>query len=344
MRPYRHGYRPALAGLLLAVVLSVVPLTAAPPVPPGVLDGAIEKYRSADYDGAITLLETIAADPSAALETRVDALRYLTRCHVAKRQSDAAHSALEQLMGLDPSAMFDPDVESPPLMRLYYEVRRDHRGGATGQDRPDPGIQTLAVLDFHNSSIFDKATYDPLEMGFAQLLIEQLSGATHLKVVERERIQWVLDEIAVQDRHSTESAVRAGKILGAHVAVMGSFILQNGGDLWMGARLVKVESSEILVTESVKGSIDDFFSLTEALSAKIARSIDSHRSFEPTGLRRDSDRLEAMMAYSEGLALLERGRYDDAYRKFQDALDHDPEYERARLKAESIRTLLAFSE
>ena len=101
MRPYRHGYRPALAGLLLAVVLSVVPLTAAPPVPPGVLDGAIEKYRSADYDGAITLLETIAADPSAALETRVDALRYLTRCHVAKRQSDAAHSALEQLMGLE---------------------------------------------------------------------------------------------------------------------------------------------------------------------------------------------------------------------------------------------------
>ncbi len=51
-----------------------------------------------------------------------------------------------------------------------------------------------------------------------------------------------------------------------------------------------------------------------------------------------------MIAYSEGLALLEKSEYDLAYEKFQDALKYDPKYTRARQKAESIKYLLLYSE
>jgi Tfp pilus assembly protein PilF len=47
-----------------------------------------------------------------------------------------------------------------------------------------------------------------------------------------------------------------------------------------------------------------------------------------------------MLSYSEGLSFLEKGNYTDAYRKFEQALTHDPNYEKARQKRESIKPLL----
>jgi len=52
-----------------------------------------------------------------------------------------------------------------------------------------------------------------------------------------------------------------------NAVVMGSFI-KFKGDMWLGARLVKVETGEILATDDVKGDADAFFELVEKLSAK----------------------------------------------------------------------------
>ena len=134
------------------------------------------------------------------------------------------------------------------------EVRKDFTDSYQ-VERPDPGMKTLAVLDFMNRSIDDKEKYDPLQKGFADLMIHQLYGATNLKVVERERIEWILEEIKLENDpklFNQESAVRIGKQLGVHSILLGSFI-KFKKDIWLGARLVKVETSEILMTEEVKG-------------------------------------------------------------------------------------------
>ena len=44
-----------------------------------------------------------------------------------------------------------------------------------------------------------------------------------------------------------------------------------------------------------------------------------------------------LLSYSEGLTYLETENYKEAYNKFQEALEYDPEYENARIKAESIK-------
>ncbi|MBN2366379.1 MAG: hypothetical protein EH225_10655 [Calditrichaeota bacterium] len=307
------------------------------------LQKAMDAYRSADFDTSIRLLADLAENPSLEKDQQKEVYRLLGLSYTAKGLYEKAKSAIAELLKLEPPLVnLDPDREPPKLMKIYYEVRKDYTGSYQ-VERPDPGMKTIAVLDFMNRSVEDKEKYDPLEKGFSDLMIHQLHGATELKVVERERIQWILDEIKLENDpglFDTESAVRLGKQLGVHTIILGSFI-KFKNEIWLGARLVKVETSEILLTTEVKGKADKFFELSEDLASKIAEEVNVEISPEAMGEVSETRSLEAMMSYSEGLSLLEKGDYKSAYQKFQEALEYDPEYTRAKYKAESIKPLIS---
>jgi TolB-like protein len=306
------------------------------------LSRAVDAYRSANFDAAIGILTDLAADPALDKQEKKEVYRFLGLSYTAKGLYDKAKTAIAELLKLEPPLVeLDPDREPPKLMKIYYEVRKDY-SGSYQVERPDPGIKTIAVLDFMNRSIDDREKYDPLEKGFSDLMIHQLNGATDLKVVERERIQWIMDEIKLENNPNlfdTESAVRIGKQLGVHSILLGSFI-KFKNDLWLGARLVKVETSEILLTDEVKGKAEDFFDLSEQLASKIAGEIKVELAPEKAVSGSETHSLEAMMSYSEGLALLEKSDYKGAYAKFQEALKIDPGYRKAKEKAESIKPLI----
>ena len=299
-------------------------------------------YRGADFEKAIKAFSDLASDSSQTRIVRRDALHYLGRAYMAKREVDEAREALTGMVGLEPPPIeLDPDVEAPHLMRLYYDVRKSCKGDFTVESSDQ--MNTLAVLDFTNNSIDDHERLDPLAKGFTSLFINQLNGATDLKVVERERIQWLLDELDLQDdasRVDQKTAVRAGKLLGAHSVLLGSFI-KHGKKMVMNARMVKVETSEILMSEQVSGKADRFFELADELSLKVAKSINVNLERTELGARTDTRSLDAMISYSEGLDFLEKEDYQSAYEKFIEALDFDPSYRRARVKAQSIEPLLA---
>lgn len=339
--------RPALAAILTGILLLGVAVTGTDALTTfeseDILNDAIENYNSANYDKAIEMLRPLADDETVNLEHRKDALRYLGRCYVATRNNQKAKASLEKLIVLEPPLIeFDPDRESPPLMRVYYQARKK-KSNSYELERKDPGIKTMAIMDFRNSSITEKEKYDPMEKGFSDILISRLNGQTDLKVVERERLQWILQELEIQNKYSMEGAVRAGKQLGVHVVVFGSYIIVDNS-IWLSARLVKVESSEILFTTDVKGKPDDFFELTEKLGQKIRKAVDGGKLSEASGPSKTTNSLEAILSYSEGLELLERGEYADAHQKFNEALEHDPTYEKARLKSDSIKDLLVYSD
>jgi TolB-like protein len=224
-------------------------------------------------------------------------------------------------------------------MKIYYDVRKSFSGDSYTVERSDPGMKTMAIIDFQNSSIDQKVKFDPMEKGFADLMIHRLNNSTGLKVIERDRIQWILNEINIQDKYSMEGAVRLGKQLGVHVVLLGSFIIFND-EIWLGARLVKVETSEILLTDEIKGELEEFFNLAEKLSKKIADKIDVTLKDTEAEISAETNSLDAMLSYSEGLGLLEEGKYKDAYDKFLKALEYDPKYELAKVKAESIKPFI----
>lgn len=297
-------------------------------------------YKSAQFDNAIEILNNLSKDASVNEEIQKDALRFLGRAYTAKGLYDDAKNAIHRLLELEPPmVMFNPDYEPPVFMKLYYESRKEFTG-SYAVERPDPGMKTIAIIDFKNRSIDKKEQYDPMERGFADLTINRLSNSINLKVVERERIQWILDEIKLQDQHNMEGAVRMGKQLGVQTVLMGSFIIVKN-EIWLGARLVKVETSEILFTDEIKGKLDDFFDLIDNLSNKIAAKIEVELKKQDVGeVVPEAPSLDAVMAYSIGLSFLEKEDYKNAYAKFQEALKFDPNYEKAQLRAQTIAPLL----
>lgn len=307
------------------------------------LQEAINVYQEADFSGAITRFTSLAENTSLDKDVRKQALQYLGRAYVAKHMETQARSTIKELLDLEPPLVeLDPDIESPPLMQLYYDVRKDYEG-SYAVEKADPGIKTLAIVDFTNNSITDKADLDPLSQGFASLMINQMNGATDLKVIERERLQWLLGELKLQREGGVvdqQTAVRVGKLLGAQSVLFGSFI-KFKKDLQISARLVKVETGEILMTEQVKGKADNFFDLVEQLSLKVAKGINVSLAKNNIGGQNETKSLDAMLSYSEGLGLLERNDYRGAYDKFLEAVKFDPNYSRARLKAESIKPMLS---
>jgi TolB-like protein len=303
------------------------------------LEEAQQYYKSAQFDDAIQVLNEISSDNFADRETKKEALRFLGRSYTAKGSYDEAKGSIKELLELEPPVVeFNPDYEPPVFMKLYYESRKEF-SDSYSIELPDPGMKTMAIIDFKNRSIDKKLQYDPMEQGFADLLISRLNNSTGLKVVERERLQWILDEIKLQDKYDMEGAVRAGKMLGAQTVLLGSFIINND-EIWLGGRLVKVESSEILLTDEVKGELDEFFDLIDKLSEKISEKINVTLKEVKVSEVSQGPSLDAILAYSIGLNFLEREDYTNAYAKFQEALNFSPGYEKAKLKAESIEPYL----
>lgn len=332
---------PAGFVILVSVLLAALPAAAQN----AELDEAIATYQAADFDGAIDRFATLASDGSQEKSVRKEALHYLGRAYVAKQMEDEARQAIHDLLEMEPPLVeLDPDVESPPLMNLYYEVRKEFGGDYT-VERADPGLQTLAIIDFNNNSITDdQIQLEPLGRGLSSLMISNFNGATDLKVVERERLQWLLSELNLQqdqNRVDQETAVRAGKLLGATAVLLGDFMKMDRRNMVINVRLVKVETGEVLMTEQVRGRPDRFYEMAEELSLKVAQGINARLEKENLGVRGDTQSLDAMLSYSEGLALLEKKDYRAAYEKFLEALDYDSSYKRAQLKAESIRPLLS---
>lgn len=292
------------------------------------LDAAVTAYGEARFEEAATQFAAVAASPGASETVKRVALRMLGRTRLALGDRAGAAEALRQLVANEPPLVrLNPDVEPLALLETFYEVRRDQDGSyAVQTDRP----RTLAIADFTNGSISDFQQVDPLRLGFPSIMINRMRGSTDLELVERVRLQWLLDE---QSLGTGEAAGReAGRLLGADQVVFGTYI-KSGDDLKVLARVVDVETGRILLGEEVDGRADQFDALVSCLSQLVAESVDARLPAEPTS-QASTGSLDAVIAYARGLALEETEDYGAALEQYQLALSLDPGYEPAQLRME----------
>lgn len=324
--------------MVLFFVLLTFSLTARSQTGP--LPEAITAYDEADFDKAIELFSEIAESTASEVKSRVQAYQYLARLYVAKRMEAEARSSIRDFLNLEPPlAEFDAKSERMDLMDIYYQVRKEETGSYE-VERENDRIQTIAIVDFTNGSIgSDPAQYELLSAHLASKMINFLNGSVDLKVVERERLKFILDELSLQrdgNLVDQQTAVRVGKLLGAQSVLFGNFsVIKKNIDI--GVRMVKIETSEVLLGDDVNGKLDDVFDLTKELSLKIANAINvtlDENIIEEMG---ESRNLDAMMSYQAGVQLLEQNQIAAAYNKFQEALTYDPSYTNATLRITSLK-------
>jgi TolB-like protein len=130
----------------------------------------------------------------------------------------------------------------------------------------------VAVLYFDNNSFGkDRADYEGLGKGIADLLINDMASNPAMRVVERDRLQSILQEQNLVSTKSVDpqTAVRLGKLLGAQYMVTGGFMSDGRGTLLVTSRVINVETGAITNPMKLQSKGDDVLGLIAQLSTKL---------------------------------------------------------------------------
>jgi TolB-like protein len=172
----------------------------------------------------------------------------------------------------------------------------------------------LAVLDFDNNS--GDARYDPLGKGIAAMMVTDLAGVPALQLVERSRLQDLIDEMDLQQtRHfDPATAQSVGRMVGAEYVVIGSIVALSP-QIRLDTRIVRVATGEVVKTAQVTGRENRLFELQQKLADELLAGIEvslSPEERERLRARQEANRieeLETMLAFSEALSYLDREDY-----------------------------------
>lgn len=197
---------------------------------------------------------------------------------------------------------------------------------------------TVAVLPLTFSGA--DSSLRPLGRGLAELLTTDLARSPKLTVVERERVQALLDEIKLQQSGATDSSsgVLAGRILRAGSLVAGG-IQQTGSDIRVDAPIVNVNRDSIVGTPSDSRTLDQLFTIEQNVAFGIFRSLGvTLTTAERDAItQRPTKSLAAFLAYSRGLTFQDEGRFDDATQEFDQAVRLDPGFSAAAQRAQQTQ-------
>lgn len=134
----------------------------------------------------------------------------------------------------------------------------------------------VAVLSFDNNSIGkDARDFDGLGKGIQDLLISDMASNPKVRLVDRDRIQKVLEEqnLVKSGAIDPATAVRVGRILGASYMIYGGFMSDGRGNMVLTAHTTDIESSQIENPQKVQAKTDDVLGLIAQMSSKLGSNL-----------------------------------------------------------------------
>lgn len=185
---------------------------------------------------------------------------------------------------------------------------------------------TIAVLPFRFTGT--DSSLAPLGRGFAELVVTDLARAPQLTVLERARVQSLVDEIALGGAGVADpaTAARAGRILRAGRLVAGAITQLDAGVLRADAAVVDVPSTEAVGTAAADDRLSELFAMEKRLVLSLFDALGVTLTPEQRDLvmQRPTRSVAAFVAFSEGLLAEDRGDLAGAHDHFERALREDP--------------------
>ncbi|MFN8578120.1 MAG: CsgG/HfaB family protein [Candidatus Sericytochromatia bacterium] len=182
-------------------------------------------------------------------------------------------------------------------------------------------LPRLAVLYFDNNS--DDKKLDLLSKGLSQMIITDLKKVKNINIIEREQLNKVLSELNIQnsDKFDNETTQKIGKLLGVQYLLFGSFF-ELFNTFRIDAKIVKVETGEIINSEGLNGNKESFSKMQKELVVKIVENLNLE---EPT-INKQQIPWQDVLEYSEALELYDKGHKTEAKNKFKDILKNNPSF------------------
>ena len=220
---------------------------------------------------------------------------------------------------------------------LRKEVRRELRARVDSLDQMLGDLQAeghsaaevgpeapLAVLPLTYRNGPDE--YAPLGRGLAEFISIDLAAVPELTVVERLRVQGLLNEfeMARSGALDPESAPRVGRLIRTERLVGGQYDV-DGGELSVQATAYRPAVGELPVLETSTGPMAELF----AVQKEVVRGVLRQLGVEPPAdvqariARRQTSSLPAFLAFSRGLQAEDAGDYERAGEFYDEALRLD---------------------
>ena len=205
-----------------------------------------------------------------------------------------------------------------------------------------PAPQTVGVFPFLSTT---NEALSPLGKALAELLTTDLSQTTRLRVVERARIQLLLDELALAEtgRVDPATATRTGHLLGAGRIVQGR-IDGSQDALRIEALVVPVPTAQIDATPiGQQGGLSQFFDMQASLALELYSRLGVELTVAERErvLARPTENVQALLAFGFGLDAADGGDWAAAIGHFQRAVTMDAGFDDARTQLERAQAAAA---
>jgi tetratricopeptide (TPR) repeat protein len=292
-------------------------------------------YYAADrFADALPLLERLAQAAPADQETQA----YLGLTYEGLTRYAEARAVYTRLLASGPERkvqrLLSGRLELLTRKELQLAARQAiARESLLTRTAPDPN--TIAVMPFHYAG--GDSTYRPLERGLAAVVVTDLSRVQQLKLVERARVQMLLDELQLVEKGSVDAATgaRSGRLVGAAQVVQGQFTTGPAAQLRIDATVVRASDVQIAAAGSSADRLQALFDIEKAVVFQLLDKLGI--TLTPAERVAISERptrdLQAFLLYSKGLEAEDRGDFVAAAQAFQGAARIDPGFRAAGQQA-----------
>jgi TolB-like protein len=199
-------------------------------------------------------------------------------------------------------------------------------GGAAAHAAP-----SVMILYFDNDT--GDPSFDPLGKGLADMMVTDLAALPGVQIVEREKLQALLDELKLQRTRyfDTATAQKIGRGIGAEYAVTGSLV-SAAPDLRIDVRVIRIKSGEVVKADKVIGKKDAFFALEQQLVERLAAGLDAALGRKSATVKSQGgvDNVATAIEYGKALDLRDKGDLAAAAQHMEAAMKVAPGWKLAR--------------
>ena len=206
----------------------------------------------------------------------------------------------------------------------------------------DVESKKLAIIYFDNTS--EEPRLNKLKKGLAGMLISDLSNVNMIDIVERDKIQEILNEQKLNnsEKFDQNSASQVGKLLGAEMILTGAYF-EMFGSFRIDARFIDVETGKILKSEGVDGKSSNFFKLEKQLIWKIIKNLeitlsDKERKAIEERQKNQNISYEDALLFSQALEEIDLGNNVEAINLLERVLANNPKFKTALDELNKLKT------
>ena len=265
---------------------------------------------------------------------------YLGLSYEGMEQFDSARTIYTTLLATKPSGEVGRLLNGRLTLLARKELHASARASLaheTELSRTPPDPNTVAVFPFRYTG--QDSSLRPLERGLAALVVSDLSHVRRLRLVERERLQALIDEmnLAASGRVDPATGARSGHLVGAGQVVQGQFQEAPGTNIRLDATMVRAGDAQVAATGSGRNPLSQLFDLEKSvvfqLLTKTGVPISPAESIAIS--ERPTKDLQAFLLYSRGLESQDKGDFRAAGADFKAAAQRDPSFQAAAQQSQS---------